>query len=132
MQRKGVQCREDDIRQARLPQEVLLLQGVRESPGQFQRQGCTRWYELVESYLSWLKDCAFRSGEIVCKQCYAKNYSCQANPLSGADMLKLLDTSLIKGREDKDGKVEGCPRCQGQVGFAWLARSFAARLDRDL
>ena len=57
------------------------------------------------------------AGEIVCKQCYAKNYSCQANPLSGADMLKLLDTSLIKGKEDKDGKVEGCPRCQGQVGF---------------
>ncbi len=52
------------------------------------------------------------SGEVVCRQCYVKKFGCSAFALSGADMLKLLDTTTIKtSDEDKDS----CPRCQGKV-----------------
>jgi uncharacterized protein with PIN domain len=55
------------------------------------------------------------SGEIVCRPCYDKKYSCKAYTLSGADMLKLLDTAIIKpGENDKNS----CPRCQGKVFHA--------------
>lgn len=51
-------------------------------------------------------------GEVVCRPCYQKKYSCSAFALSGADMLKLLDTTIIKSSEaDKDA----CPRCEGKV-----------------
>ena len=50
------------------------------------------------------------SGDIACRNCYGKKYSCKApyNELSGADMLKLLDTSIIQAGED-DVK-DKCPR----------------------
>ena len=44
----------------------------------------------------------FFIGEIVCRPCYDKKYSCRAHTMSGADMLKLLDTSIIKGQEEGD------------------------------
>ncbi len=47
------------------------------------------------------------TGEIVCRNCYDKNYSCKVYTLSGADMLKLLDTSTIKANEEDKEK---CPR----------------------
>ena len=49
-------------------------------------------------------------GDIACRNCYDKKYSCKApyNELSGADMLKLLDTSIIQAGEDDD-KAK-CPR----------------------
>lgn len=52
----------------------------------------------------------------MCRTCYEKKYSCRAYTLSGADMLKLLDTSLIKS--DKEDDKEVCPRCQGKVFHA--------------
>ncbi|TRY73464.1 hypothetical protein TCAL_02229 [Tigriopus californicus] len=55
-------------------------------------------------------------GEIVCRVCYERQYGVVANPLSGADMLKLLDTALIKGKDDQDKEV--CPRCTGKVFHA--------------
>ena len=54
----------------------------------------------------------FFSGEVVCRPCYQKKYSCTAFTLSGADMLKLLDTTTIKA-EDND--KDSCQRCQGKV-----------------
>lgn len=51
------------------------------------------------------------AGEVVCRPCYDKNYSCKAYTLSGADMLKFLDTAIIKGEDTKDA----CPRCSGKV-----------------
>ena len=52
------------------------------------------------------------TGEIVCRPCYGKKYSCTAFTLSGADMLKFLDTTTIK---TEVGDQEACPRCSGKV-----------------
>ena len=54
-------------------------------------------------------------GDIACRNCYGKKYSCKApyNELSGADMLKLLDTSIIQAGED-DAK-DKCPRYVGMI-----------------
>ncbi len=39
--------------------------------------------------------------------------------MSGADMLKFLDTSIIKGKDDKEGgDKSACPRCTGKVFHA--------------
>lgn len=54
-------------------------------------------------------------GEVVCRPCYQKKYSCSAFTLSGADMLKLLDTTTIRTSEEADKTA--CPRCQGKVRF---------------
>ena len=57
------------------------------------------------------------TGEVVCRPCYQKKYSCSSESclLSGADMLKLLDTTTIKStEEDKDC----CPKCGGKVFHA--------------
>ena len=54
----------------------------------------------------------FSLGEIVCRQCYDKKYSCTAFSLSGAEMLKFLDTTCIKS---EIGDKEACPRCAGKV-----------------
>ena len=35
--------------------------------------------------------------------------------MSGADMLKLLDTSTIKGKEGQEDVKDICPRCPGKV-----------------
>lgn len=59
--------------------------------------------------------CDAPDGEIVCKPCYGKKYSCVAFTLSGADVLKLLDTTTIKSTEDDK---DACPRCQGKVFHA--------------
>lgn len=65
--------------------------------------------------------CDAPDGEVVCRPCYQKKYSCSAFTLSGADMLKLLDTTTIKSNdEDKDS----CPRCQGKVSFLNVTVSF--------
>ena len=52
------------------------------------------------------------SGDIACRNCYEKKYSCKApyNELSGADMLKLLDTSIIQAAADDE--KDRCPRCE--------------------
>ena len=55
-------------------------------------------------------------GEVVCRTCYIKKYSCSAFTLSGADMLKLLDTTTIKSGSEAD--KDACPRCQGRVFHA--------------
>ena len=51
-------------------------------------------------------------GDIACRNCYEKKYSCKApyNELSGADMLKLLDTSIIQAAADDE--KDRCPRCE--------------------
>ena len=54
-------------------------------------------------------------GEVVCRTCYTKKYSCSAFTLSGADMLKLLDTTTILG---SDADKDACPRCLGRVFHA--------------
>merc|ERR1719383_678895 len=51
-------------------------------------------------------------GEIVCKGCYKKKYSCSAYNMSGGDMLKLLSTTTIMAEE---GDKSACPRCNGKV-----------------
>lgn len=53
----------------------------------------------------------------MCRPCYDKKFSCKAYTMSGADMLKLLDTSIIKGQEGEEGKG-ACPRCSGKVFHA--------------
>jgi hypothetical protein len=60
--------------------------------------------------------CDAPDGEVVCRPCYQKKYSCTAFTLSGADMLKLLDTTTIKSASDED--KDSCPRCQGKVQAA--------------
>ena len=56
--------------------------------------------------------CDSPDGEIVCKQCYNKKYSCTAYTMSGGDMLKFLSTTTIMaGDED----TNACPRCNGKV-----------------
>jgi len=59
--------------------------------------------------------CDAPDGEIVCRPCYGKKYGCTAYTLSGADMLKLLDTTTIKSEV---GDQEACPRCAGKVFHA--------------
>jgi len=59
--------------------------------------------------------CDAPDGEVVCRTCYTKKYSCSAFTLSGADMLKLLDTTTILG---SDADKDACPRCLGRVFHA--------------
>jgi len=56
--------------------------------------------------------CDAPDGEIVCKQCYNKKYSCTAYTMSGGDMLKFLSTTTIMA---DDGDSTACPRCNGKV-----------------
>ena len=56
--------------------------------------------------------CDTPDGEVVCKQCYSKKYSCTAYTMSGGDMLKYLSTTTIMADE---GDAAACPRCNGKV-----------------
>lgn len=59
-----------------------------------------------------LLSCDTPDGEITCKGCYNKKYSCTAYTMSGGDMLKFLNTTTIMATdEDKNA----CPRCNGKV-----------------
>jgi len=59
--------------------------------------------------------CDSPDGEVVCRPCYQKKYSCTSYALSGADTLKLLDTTTIKSDE---GGQNACPKCDGKVFHA--------------
>jgi len=56
--------------------------------------------------------CDTPDGEVVCKGCYSKKYSCTAYTMSGGDMLKYLSTTTIMAGEGDD---TACPRCSGKV-----------------
>ena len=56
--------------------------------------------------------CDSPDGEVVCKGCYCKKYSCTAYTMSGGDMLKFLNTTTIMAEE---GDNAACPRCNGKV-----------------
>ncbi|CAB4062558.1 unnamed protein product [Lepeophtheirus salmonis] len=59
--------------------------------------------------------CDAPGGEVVCRTCYDRLFSCSAYTLSGGDMLKLLDPSIIKGSPSDENT---CPRCSGKVFHA--------------
>ena len=62
----------------------------------------------MDSFLA----CDTPDGEIACKGCYNKQYSCTAYNMSGGDMLKFLSTTTIMAPE---GDATACPRCSGRV-----------------
>jgi len=75
---------------------------------------CRECERMMDAFIA----CDTPDGDIACRNCYEKKYSCKApyNELSGADMLKLLDTSIIQAAADDE--KDRCPRCGGKVFHA--------------
>ena len=53
-------------------------------------------HQYLNSLYSIKNNLFLEIGEVVCRPCYQKKYSCTSYALSGADTLKLLDTTTIK------------------------------------
>ncbi|QQP39101.1 CLUMA_CG020903_ isoform A, partial [Caligus rogercresseyi] len=68
---------------------------------------CKECFRPLDKFIS----CDGPDGDVVCHSCYGRLYGCRSNGLSGGDMLKLLNSAIIKGSEADEST---CPRCTGK------------------